>query len=511
MAGSGIGSAAEIIVNSGESIQAAINNATEGDTIIVDPGTYHEDITVENKNLILKSKSGNVNTTINGEMRVYEAGIPARLEVDGFTFSGNYTGVGIFTFGFSGCTAKNCRIMYYGTGMASHTDANVAAINTQFIECGTGMVGVILTSVSAENCQFINCGSALEPGGGPDSAYYSKNNVEIHTDPSGNQVITPIPDEERGYGYPEETDQPVETPTNNTTSEQPTVPSNDTTTNTTTPVEETTDNSSSSNTDINNDSLSAISGGSSSGSSGVSSHSSSGGSSGGGAGGSPEPAKNVQAKDTTKVFIQNGKQVFFNFTNDVTVVESISFTSKKTMGKTTAIVEDLKKKSSLVTDLPEGEIYRSFNVWVGNAGYGNSDNILNAAVEFKVEKSWMQENNIGQSSIVLYKYNSGTKAPEHDSANESEEWTELSTTLTGEDDDYLHFTAETPGYYSFIITGEKEISTEPTATFKGSVVNESENADVAKASAENQESPGFGIISGVVCLFCMFLYRIKNQ
>jgi len=257
------------------------------------------------------------------------------------------------------------------------------------------------------------------------------------------------------------------------------------------------DNSESSNSATsNNDSSSGDSSESSDSShSSGSSHSSSSGGSGGGAGGSPEPAKNVQAKDTTKVFIPNGKQVCFNFTNDVTVVESISFTSKKTMGKTTAIVEDLKKKSTLVSDLPEGEVYRSFNVWVGNAGYGNSDNILNAAVEFKVEKSWMQENNIDQSSIVLYKYN-----------DESEEWTELPVTLTGEDEDYLYFTAETPGYYSFVITGEKEISTEPTATFKGSVVNDSENADVPESS-ENAKAPGFGIISGVASLLGVFLYR----
>ena len=253
------------------------------------------------------------------------------------------------------------------------------------------------------------------------------------------------------------------------------------------------DNSESSNSDTSNNDSSSGDSSESSDSSG-SSHSSS---SGGGGGGSPEPAKNVQAKDTTKVFIPNGKKVCFNFTNDVTVVESISFESKKTMGKTTAIVEDLKGKSTLVSELPDGEVYKPFNIWVGNAGYGNSDNIQNAAVDFKVEKSWMQENSIDQSSVVLYKYNDG-----------SEEWTELPVTLTDEDDDYLYFTAETPGYYSFVITGETGISTEPTAIFKGSVENDS---DVTEATAENAKAPGFGIISGVVCLFCMFLYRIKGR
>ena len=56
------------------------------------------------------------------------------------------------------------------------------------------------------------------------------------------------------------------------------------------------------------------------------------------------------------------------------------------MGKISAIVENLKNKSTLVTALPKGEVYKSFNIWVGNAGYGDSKNIKNATVGFKVEK-----------------------------------------------------------------------------------------------------------------------------
>lgn len=131
----------------------------------------------------------------------------------------------------------------------------------------------------------------------------------------------------------------------------------------------------------------------------------------------------------------NKKPVTFNFTNKVTVIESITFTSTKTMGKTTTIVEDLKNRSALVTDLPEGIVYKSFNVWVGNAGYGNSDNILNATVDFKVKKSWLQENNIESSSITLYRYDS-----------ENEQWVKLEATQVNEDEEYLYFTAETSGF-----------------------------------------------------------------
>ena len=82
----------------------------------------------------------------------------------------------------------------------------------------------------------------------------------------------------------------------------------------------------------------------------------------------------------------------------------MTFNAKKTVGKTTAIAEMLKGKSSLVSDLASGEVYKSFNIWVGNGGYGTSDNIENPAVCFKIEKSWIQDKKIDQPSITLNRY-----------------------------------------------------------------------------------------------------------
>jgi PGF-pre-PGF domain-containing protein len=240
------------------------------------------------------------------------------------------------------------------------------------------------------------------------------------------------------------------------------------------------------------------SGGSSSGShSSGGSHHSSGGS-GGGTGGSPEPQKNVAVKDTTKVFIYGDKPVYFNFTNNVTVVDYISFTSEKTVGKTTAIVENLKNKSSLVSKLPDGIVYKSFNVWVGNAGYGDSSSILDAAISFKVDKSWTQENDMDPSSILLYKYD-----------GEKKEWEKLSVNLGNEDNEFLHFTANVPGYSSFVITGEKDekstLATEPVATSTASSTKDNTSTIAAKAIEGNEKSPGFELVFGLVSLLCMSL------
>ncbi|MDW5549932.1 PGF-pre-PGF domain-containing protein [Methanosarcina sp.] len=256
------------------------------------------------------------------------------------------------------------------------------------------------------------------------------------------------------------------------------------------------------------------------------SHGSSGSGSGG-AGGSPEPAKNVEVKELSQGFITNDKNIKFDFTRNATCIVYVGFYAKKTLGKTTTIVEMLKDKSTLVSELPSGEVYRSLNIWVGNGGIATSKNIENPVVCFKVEKSWIRDKNVDQSSIILNMYND-TK------------WDPLSTSLSGEDDMYLYFTAETPGFSSFVITGkmvEEEILAEilPQSDpqileqnngYIGSDVEKkperagntktenkkTENKKTGNASIfekENKDLPGFEIISCIVCLLSVLLYRRK--
>jgi PKD repeat protein len=104
--------------------------------------------------------------------------------------------------------------------------------------------------------------------------------------------------------------------------------------------------------------------------------SSSGGGSGGGGGGSPEPQINVETKELSQAFVTGGKPVKFDFPQKVTPVVYLSFDSKKTAGKITTIVEMLKGKSTLVSGLPSDEVYKYFNIWVGNAGFGDSNTVL---------------------------------------------------------------------------------------------------------------------------------------
>ena len=242
-------------------------------------------------------------------------------------------------------------------------------------------------------------------------------------------------------------------------------------------------------------------------SSGDSSHSSgnSGGSSGG-AGVSPEPAKNVEVKEISQAFVTSGNSVKFNFPKNATSVTYITFDAKKTAGKTTTIIEMLKGKSTLVSELPSGEVYKSFNIWVGNSGFANSKNIENAVIGFKVEKAWLQDKGIDSSSIILNRYSDN-------------KWNELPASLSGEDDKYLYFTAKTSGFSPFAVTAKttaKENDVEVKSEENTEDVQENgENTKVdVEQQTENEENkssgesaPGFEMIYGIAGLLVVSLHK----
>jgi PGF-pre-PGF domain-containing protein len=236
----------------------------------------------------------------------------------------------------------------------------------------------------------------------------------------------------------------------------------------------------------------------------VSSHSS-----GGVAGGSPEPAKNVQVKELSQAFITNGKPVKFDFAKNATCVVYVSFDSKKTAGKTTAIAEQLKNKSTLVSELNADEVYKYFNIWVGTGGFATSKNIENPVVCFKVEKSWMQDKKIDPNSITLNRYS-------------DKKWSQLPVKYLNEDDKYLYFTAQTPEFSFFAITGkavenEKVAETKPsTKTSKleqnNTTVSQTEQKQKPEQKSDNGKItsiPGFEVLYGVACLITVFLNKRK--
>ncbi|KKH46928.1 PGF-pre-PGF domain-containing protein [Methanosarcina sp. 1.H.A.2.2] len=205
-----------------------------------------------------------------------------------------------------------------------------------------------------------------------------------------------------------------------------------------------------------------------SGGSGGGSHSSSS-SSGGGAGGSPELQSNVETKELSQAFVTAGKHVRFDFPKGVTCIRYVEFDAKKTLGKITTIVEMLKGQSRLVSSLPEGTVYKNVNIWVGSGGIANSDNLENAVIGFRVDKTWLEENEVDADSLNLWYYDKS--------------WSKLDTRKLDEDSDtYVYFEAKTPGFGPFVIvapgkdgSGSIEVEPVPTETSENDVASKPGN------------------------------------
>jgi hypothetical protein len=149
------------------------------------------------------------------------------------------------------------------------------------------------------------------------------------------------------------------------------------------------------------------------------------------------------------------------------------------------------------------------NIWVGNNGFATPNNIENAVVCFKVEKSWIQDKSIDQSSIILNRYNDS-------------KWNPLPTRLSGEDDNCLYFTAQTPGFSPFAITGKIKSTVQPAAgktqteTNTGNTTANTEQTPEQKQSSNTSgngstKMPGFESICGILSLLAVFIYKRKQK
>ncbi len=199
---------------------------------------------------------------------------------------------------------------------------------------------------------------------------------------------------------------------------------------------------------------------------------------GGGGAGSPEPSENVKLKELSQCFISNGVRARYMFKGDINDIRYVEFDPKRSFGKTTAIIEILKGKSTLTPIEPEGRVYQHMNIWIGTDGISNSDNLENGAVGFRVEKAWINENEIDRTSITLNHFS-------------NDRWDVLETLQTGEDDLYLYFEAETPGFSPFAITGQstRTVQTAESSTQGSNEVRDSNDAPRSEATSKATQAP----------------------
>jgi PGF-pre-PGF domain-containing protein len=121
-------------------------------------------------------------------------------------------------------------------------------------------------------------------------------------------------------------------------------------------------------------------------------------------------------------------------------------------------------------------VYQYVNIWVGDTGFAEPENIENAVVTFKVSKSWIENNSIADSSVSMYRYNG--------------EWAGLPTRKVKEDNEYVYFEAKTPGFSPFAIIGTtRELAPAGESPLMSPGDNAESGTTVASASAVEISEP----------------------
>jgi PGF-pre-PGF domain-containing protein len=137
--------------------------------------------------------------------------------------------------------------------------------------------------------------------------------------------------------------------------------------------------------------------------------------------------------------INEGETATVEVENEEIGVTEINFVADKTMWGAWIKVGQIESVPSTVKSFTN-KIYKLVKITKGSTV--NEDSIKDITIDFKVDKSWLTDNGIGEGDVALFRY-------------VGDEWVELSTLVNFEDNNYIYYTAETPGFSYFTI-GQKD-------------------------------------------------------
>jgi PGF-pre-PGF domain-containing protein len=138
--------------------------------------------------------------------------------------------------------------------------------------------------------------------------------------------------------------------------------------------------------------------------------------------------------------VEVGKVTAFAFSEAKSeFISEIALTAKQDIYNVKITVETLKGKPySFMPDLADLP-YKYVKISTSRLPDTNIDK---AEIKFKVEVSWLKENDIDPATVALCR-------------NVQNKWDVLDTAKTEADDTYVYYMGETPGFSYFTITGEE--------------------------------------------------------
>ncbi|WP_319507716.1 PKD domain-containing protein [uncultured Methanolobus sp.] len=201
----------------------------------------------------------------------------------------------------------------------------------------------------------------------------------------------------------------------------------------------------------------------------------------------------VKSTETSVTHVMGGTSVEFDLSGGDDPVLGISFDAKDNEGLVVTKVQVLNERPSDVP-APQGNSYSVMSIDVGATGTISEHNADNIIIRFKVSREWIEQNNIDPETIRLTRYH-------------GEEWQDLPSYQEREEDGYLYFYAETPGFSIFSVVGDtvgaEDVESEPEL-----VVSEEGNEPVTE---ETPDTPGFTGMVSLVFVTLAFLVLRKHE
>ncbi|MFQ6063453.1 MAG: PGF-pre-PGF domain-containing protein, partial [Methanosarcinales archaeon] len=137
-----------------------------------------------------------------------------------------------------------------------------------------------------------------------------------------------------------------------------------------------------------------------------------------------------------------GNTINHSFKNMKTDILNISFYALFTPKYLLMKVQVLNNTPDNIS-APSGKIYKNLNIFLEGL---SKKHVKNVKINFRVEKSWISDNNINSATIQLVRYNIS-------------KWEPLITKKTSTDNEYEYYEAQSPGFSLFAITGETVLVT----------------------------------------------------
>ncbi|RLE39602.1 hypothetical protein DRJ17_00190 [Candidatus Woesearchaeota archaeon] len=160
--------------------------------------------------------------------------------------------------------------------------------------------------------------------------------------------------------------------------------------------------------------------------------------------------------------INKGNYYEINIKRENIPITGIKITAKEEITNLNLEVKALTNKPEHIDSAPN-KVYKYLEI-----SKDRNVNITNNEIKFKVEKTWLTSNNISKNSVRLMHY--------------TDSWNELNTILSREDSHYAHYTAFTPSFSYFAITGN--------ATFQKTLAPKKTIVEIqAPASVKTQDIP----------------------